>query len=97
MSQSYDTYGKIADEFIRQVRQRSPAAADCIEQIRIQHGARPAYLAAFALVIFGSRLNQRGYATPQEALKSFTFYEEMKDNAEAIQLYEEAGRNLLLG
>ena len=95
MSQSYDAYTNLANEFISKIRKQSPAAAECIEQIRAQYGAQPAYLAAFALVMLAQRLNQTGYASLGEALKSFTFYEEMKDTAEAIRLYEDAAEHLL--
>ena len=89
MSQSYDAYGKVANEFIQQVRQHSPAAADCLEQIRTQYGERAAYLAAFALVIFAGR-NRNGFSSFQEELQSFTYYQEMQGDAEALRLYQEA-------
>ena len=95
MSQSYEDYDELANEFIQEVRQRSPAAADCLEQIRTHYGAHPAYLAAFALVMLTQRISQRGYSSPQQALESFTYSLEMQGDAEAIRLYHEAAAHLL--
>ena len=95
MSQIYDEYGNVAREFIQQVRQQNSPAADCIEQIHTQYGARAAYLAAFALTLLKDRLNQQGYSSTQLALESFTYYQEMQGDAEAIRLYQEAAAHFL--
>ena len=41
------------------------------------------------------RLNQQGYSSTQLALESFTYYQEMQGDAEAIRLYEKAAAQLL--
>nr|AUN37600.1 hypothetical protein [uncultured bacterium] len=97
MPDEYDEYSDAADELTEEIRQLSPAAADCIEQIRAKFGTRPAYLAAFALIIYRERLHRAGKSAPIEDLKSFTYYEEMRDIGEAIQLYEEAAAHLQAG
>jgi hypothetical protein len=97
MHDEYDEYTDAADELTQEIRQLSPAAADCIEQIRAKFGTRAAYLAAFALIIYRERLHRAGKSAPREDLKSFTYYEEMRDIAEAVQLYEEAAAHLHAG
>lgn len=86
----YDDYTQAADDYIQQIREHSPAAAASLDQIREKFGVRAAYLAAFALVVLKQKLRPA-----PDALKKFTFYQEMQDNAEAIRLYNDAAAKLL--
>ena len=97
MHDECNEYTDVADELTKEIRQISPAAADCIEQIRAKYGTRSAYLAAFALVIYQVRITRAGKVPLREDLTGFTYYEEMREIAEAIQLYEEAAAHLRAG
>src|SRR4051794_10020806 len=88
-------YTQAAEVYIQQIRQYSLPAAGCLEQIRIQYGSYAAFLAAFALVVLRERRNRLHSLSSSEALKAFTYYEEMRDTDEAIQLYREAATYLL--
>jgi hypothetical protein len=92
---SHNTYCEAANEYIQRIRQYSPSAAHCIEQIQSQYGVRAAYLAGFALMMLKDHVNQSGYSSPNNALKSFTYYDEMQMYAGAIALYVEAAKHLL--
>lgn len=92
-----NSYGQAANEFVQQIRQLSPAAADCIEQIREQFGTRAAYLAAFALILLKNKQVETQYNPSQRDLYAFTYCEEMRETAAAMHLYEEAARHLLPG
>src|SRR4051812_36811114 len=88
-------YTHAANEVTQELRRLSPSAADCVEQIRSQYGTRAAYLAAFALIIYQERLTRSGKASDREDLKRFIYYEEMRDNADAIELFEAASGYVL--
>ena len=94
---SSNTYHEAATEFIQQIRQHSPSAADCIEQIQAQYGTRAAYLAAFALVYLKHSQIAHKYNPSQRELYLFTYCEEMRECAEAIRLYEDAAAHLMPG
>jgi len=88
-------YSQVATEFMQQIRQYSPAAADCIDQIQVQYGTRAAYLAAFALLDLKQRQLKRRYKPSSQDLHAFTYCEEMAETAEAIRLYDDAVSHLL--
>jgi len=88
-------YTHAANKLTQELRRLSPTAADCIEQIRTQYGTRAAYLAAFALIIYRERLRRSGKVSDREDLKRFIYYEEMRDNADAIELFEAASGYVL--
>jgi hypothetical protein len=88
-------YGKAAAEYIEQIRQQSPPAADCLEHIQAQYGTRAVYLAAFALVFLKQRETEHSYATSAHDLHAFTYCEEMRNDALALQLYETAAAHFL--
>src|SRR4051812_43814528 len=92
---SEDSYLQAVHEYLLRVRQYSPAAAECIEQIQSQFGARAAYLAGFALIMLKDRLNRMAYSSLHHALKTFSYYDEMQGSPDAIRLYEEAAEQLL--
>ena len=92
---SSDTYREAAIEFIQQIRQYSPPAADCIEQIQERYGTRAAYLAAFALAHLKVEQQAHKFSPSQKNIHAFTYCEEMAEIAEAIQLYEAAAGYLL--
>jgi len=91
----FSEYTHAANELTHEIRQLSFSAADCIEEIRAQYGVRAAYLAAFALIIYRERLRRTGKASDREDLRSYLYYEEMKGNAKAIELYEAAAGYLM--
>ncbi len=95
MSLNPDEYTQAAAELIQQIRQQSAAAAQCLELIQARNGVRAAYLAAFALIILKGQAGQMGYPSLDEALKVFTFYDEMQEDSESIRLYEQAAHLLL--
>jgi hypothetical protein len=95
MMHSDESYARLAAEYVKHIREHSPASADCITQIETQFGSRASYLAAFALVMLKDHLNQSGYESLENALKSFTYYIEMETEAEAIRLYRDAANHLL--
>jgi hypothetical protein len=88
-------YTHAANELTQELRRFSPSAADCVEQIRFDYGIRAAYLAAFALIIYRERLTRSGKASDREDLKRFIYYQEMRDIADAIELYEAAAGYVL--
>ena len=88
-------YTHAANEVTQELRRLSPAAADCVEQIRAKYGVRAAYLASFALIIYQERLTRSGKASDREDLKRFVYYKEMRDNADAIELFEAASGYVL--
>ena len=88
-------YTQAANEVTQELRRLSPTAADCIEQIRTRYGTRAAYLAAGALIIYQERLTRSGKASDREDLKRFVYYEEMRENADAIELFEAASGYVL--
>src|SRR5215216_5045240 len=88
-------YTHAANEVTQELRRLSPTAADCIEQIRTKYGTRAAYLAAFALIIYQERLTRSGKASDREDLKRYIYYQEMRDNADAIELFEAASGYVL--
>src|SRR5579871_2509889 len=90
---SSNAYSQVATEFIQQIRQDSPSAAECIEQIQGQYGTRAAYLAAFALLQLKRSQVEHGYPPNSQDLHAFTYCEEMRDTPEAIQLYEAAANH----
>jgi hypothetical protein len=92
-----NSYGDAANQFVQQIRQLSPSAADCIEQIRDRFGTRAAYLAAFALILLKNQQVEKQFNPSQRDLYAFTYCEEMRDTAGAMQLYEEAANHLLPG
>ncbi|MEO8393716.1 MAG: hypothetical protein ABI700_12065 [Chloroflexota bacterium] len=94
---SSKSYGDVAIQFIQQIREHSSSAADCLEQIQVDYGTRAAYLAAYALIFLKQWQTQQRYVASSQDLHAFTYCEEMKGNAEAIQLYEDAARHLLSG
>jgi hypothetical protein len=89
------SYLQVVHEYLLRVRHYSPAAAECIEQIQSQFGARAAYLAGFALIMLKDYLNRTVYSSLHNALKTFSYYDEMQGNPDAIRLYEEAAEQLL--
>ena len=91
----FNEYTHAANEVTEDIREFSPAAADCIEQIRSKYGVRAAYLSAIALVICRDGLARSRHAYSREDLKGFIYYEEMQDDKEAIRLYHEAAAHLL--
>ena len=93
----FNEYTQAANEVTEDIREFSPAAADCIEQIEVQHGTRVAYLAAFVLVQLKRLQSERKCALSQQDIHAFTYCEEMRKNAEAIQLYDAAAGYLLSG
>jgi len=90
-----NVYTYAANGFIQQIRQDSPRAAGCLEQIQNEYGPYPAFLAAFALTVLRDRRNRPSFSAQHEALKTFTFYDEMQGTTEAIRLYKEAADYLL--
>lgn len=92
-----NAYSEAANEFIQQIRQYSPPAADCIVQIQAQYGIRAAYLAAFALVDLKHRQVAHKYNPSNQDVYAFTYCEEMGEIAEAIQLYKQAATCLMPG
>ena len=84
-----------ANELTEQIRQLSPAAADCVERVRAKYGDCAAYLAAFALVVEQESFIQSSHFWARKDFIRFTFYEEMRNTPAAIQLYEEAAAHLL--
>jgi hypothetical protein len=85
-----NVYAQAASGFIQQIRQHSPPAAGCLEQIQTQYGSYAAFLAAFALVILQDRHNRPRSPSSYDALKTFPYYEEMRGKPEALSLYKEA-------
>ncbi len=87
-------YRDILAHFIQAVREDSEVAANCIEQIREHYGTRPAYLAAYAIVVM--KYQNEKYKRPVRAsdLNSYTFYEELQENAHALALYRQAAFNV---
>jgi hypothetical protein len=83
-------YSQAASGFIQQIRQYSPPAAGCLEKIQSLYGSYAAFLAAFALVILQDRHNRPRSPSSYDALKTFLYYEEMREKPEAINLYKEA-------
>jgi hypothetical protein len=95
MQPPYDEYAAVANDLIEEIQEISPAAADCIEQIRAKYGTRAAYLAAFALVLYRNGCTRSDHSVPGDDLKLFIFYEEMHEMVEAIRLYKDAAIYLL--
>src|SRR5690349_15968331 len=88
-------YTHAANELTQELRRLSPAASDCVEQIRFKYGVRAAYLAAFALIIYRERLTRSGKASDREDLKRYIYYQEMRDIADAIEIFEAASGYML--
>ena len=88
----YDYDAKILTEEIRQL---SPAAAACIEQIRAKYGEYAASLSAVALVVYRESLMRSRRSSSHEDFTGFIYYEEMREIPEAIPLYDEAVAHLL--
>jgi hypothetical protein len=82
-------YNNETDVLIEDIRQLSPVTANCIEQILTQYGERAAYLASIALIVYRQEL-RRSSISSRKDLKEFTYYEEMHETTEAVQLYEKA-------
>lgn len=91
------SYNAAGQDFNANIRQHSPEAADCLEQIRTRYGERAAYLAAFALHRLKQMQDNRPYLVSRRDVYNFTFCEEMQDNADALRLYETAAAHLLPG
>ena len=90
-----DVYEYAASTFIQQIRLDCPPAAGYLEQIQANYGPYPAFLAAFALTILKDRREHQRIVSSYEALKTFAYYDEMRETSEAIQLYQEAAKHLL--
>jgi hypothetical protein len=90
------TYALAASTFIQRIRDTSPTAAGCLDQIRVSQGDQAAYHAAFALIVLKER--QVRYRSPlsMDNLYGFTAYEELRSSAEALKLYKDAARHYLI-
>ena len=87
-------YGEATEDFLHQIRPVSPAAAQCVQQIRATFGLRAAYLAGFALINLQQRQVQNMYPPSRHDLTAFTFWDELCECAGAVHLYEEAAAHL---
>lgn len=94
-SAMFNEYTHAAHALIGEIRQLSPAAADCIEQIRAKYGEYSASLSAVALIVYREGLTRPRYSSSPEDLNRFIYYEEMREIPEAFQLYEEAAAHLM--
>lgn len=99
MNAVYDTqpngYIYLIETFAESIRQHSARAATCIEQIHARFGPRTAYLAAFAVLVLTEWRDEQCYTPSKNDLSTFPYYEEMRDNPDAMQLYEEAASYLM--
>ena len=96
MATNSTTYASAASTFIQRIRDTSPAAADCLDQIRVSQGDQAAYHAAFAVIVLKEQQVRYRYPLSIQALYHFTAYEELRSSAECIHLYKEAARHYLI-
>ena len=90
-------YGRMASVFVESIREVSPYAADCLEQLGASLGNSVAYHAAFALIILKEREIVYQQAPTYRDLTDFTVYQEIQGHVEALDLYEDAARHFLTG
>lgn len=87
-------YRPILLHFIQVIRQESEVAANCIEQIQEQYGTRPAYLAAYAVLVMKQQHEEYKRPIKSTDLNTYTFYDEWQHQAFALALYRQAAVNL---
>jgi hypothetical protein len=87
-------YQAILAHFIQTVRTDSEVAANCIEQIWEHYGTRRAYLAAYAILVMKQQYEENKRPVRSEDLNTYTFYDELCENAHALALYRQAAINL---
>lgn|GEM_PF-4409665 len=87
-------YRAILAHFIQAIRSESEVAANCIEQIWEYYGTRRAYLAAYAILVMNQQYKENKRPVRSEDLNTYTFYDELHENAHALALYHQAAVNL---
>lgn len=87
-------YRPVLAHFIQVIRAESEIAARCIEQIWEQFGTRPAYLAAYAILVMKQQHEEYKRPIKSSDLNTYTFYDEWQDQAFALALYRQAAVNL---
>jgi hypothetical protein len=84
------TYQEALSELLLSIRETSEAAAACIGQIQQQYGAKSAYLAAYAILVLKLQQDEQGRIPRLQDLTTYTFHDELKDDAHAMALYTQA-------
>lgn len=92
----FDTsaYRPVLAHFVQAMRGDSEVAASCIEQIWEHYGTRAAYLAAYAILVMKQQHEEYQRPVKSEDLKTYTFYDELQDQAYALVLYRQAAASL---
>lgn len=88
-----DYYDAAFAELRQQIHGYSPQAAARLVDICASSNAQAAYYAAFILVVLRSQMERNGYQRIKDLsvaqMREFTFFEYVKDNPEALTLFDE--------
>ncbi|HVU11623.1 MAG TPA: hypothetical protein VHD90_10105 [Phototrophicaceae bacterium] len=89
-----EQYSTAFQELLSQINTYSPRAAQILESILAEGGARAAYYAAFVIVCIHARTEDASYRGETtwsiDQLRNFTFFDYVMDNPQVLSLFNQA-------